>query len=72
MEDHTDHTDPYKPYSFKFFKGCLPQILLGPLLNTLSYVRLLLFSFQYCITNFSYHFLKKKCSENLLLYQAQP
>ena len=24
------------PYPFKFFKGCLPQILLGPLLNTLS------------------------------------
>ena len=26
-----------KPYPFKFFKGCLPQILLGPLLNTLFY-----------------------------------
>ena len=25
-----------RPYTFKFFKGCLPQILLGPLLNTLS------------------------------------
>ena len=23
-----------KPYSFKFFKGCLPQIFLGPFLNT--------------------------------------
>ena len=23
----------------KFFKGCLPQILLGPLLNTLSQIR---------------------------------
>ena len=23
-----------RPYLFKFFKGCLPQILLGPLLNT--------------------------------------
>ena len=22
------------PYYFKFFKGCLPQILLGPILNT--------------------------------------
>ena len=22
----------------RFFKGCLPQILLGPLLNTLSHV----------------------------------
>ena len=24
-----------RPYPFKFFKGCRPQILLGPLLNTL-------------------------------------
>ena len=23
-----------RPYHFKFFKGCLPQILLGSLLNT--------------------------------------
>ena len=27
-----------RPYSFKFFKGCLPQILLGPFLNTLTHV----------------------------------
>ena len=25
-----------RPYHFKFFKGCPPQILLGPLLNTLN------------------------------------
>ena len=25
-----------RPYHFKFFKGCLPQILLVPFLNTLS------------------------------------
>ena len=25
-------------YQVKFFKGCLPQILLGPLLNTLSHI----------------------------------
>ena len=24
------------PYHFKFFKDCLPEILLGPFLNTLS------------------------------------
>ena len=24
------------PHHFKFFKGCLPQILLGPFLNTLA------------------------------------
>ena len=27
-----------KPYPFKFFKGCLPQVLLGPFLNTLSHI----------------------------------
>ena len=27
-----------KPYHFKFFKGCLLQILLGPFLNTLSHM----------------------------------
>ena len=27
-----------RSYSFKMFKGCLPQILLGPFLNTLSQV----------------------------------
>ena len=27
-----------RPYPFKFCKGCLPQILLGSFLNTLSHV----------------------------------
>ena len=27
-----------RPYTVDFFKGCLPQILPGPLLNTLPYV----------------------------------
>ena len=27
-----------KLYHFKFFKGCLPQILLGPFLNTLIHI----------------------------------
>ena len=27
-----------RPYHFKFFKGCLPQILLGPFLNTLTHL----------------------------------
>ena len=27
-----------RPYYFKFFKGCLPQILLGPFLNTLTHM----------------------------------
>ena len=30
-----------RPYPFKFFKGRLPHILLGPLLNTLSHMFLL-------------------------------
>ena len=29
-----------RPYPFKFFKGCLPQILLGLFLNTFSHVYL--------------------------------
>ena len=29
------------PYPLKFFKGCLPQNLLSPLLNTLSHMELL-------------------------------
>ena len=27
-----------KPHPLKFFKGCLPQSLLGPFLNTLSHL----------------------------------
>ena len=27
-----------RPYPFKYFKGCLPQNLLGPLLNTSSHM----------------------------------
>ena len=27
-----------RPYHFKFFKGCLPQIVLVPFLNTLSHL----------------------------------
>ena len=27
-----------KPYPLKFFKGCLPQNLLSPVLNTLSHI----------------------------------
>ena len=27
------------PHPFTFYKGCLPQILLGPFLNTLSQMR---------------------------------
>ena len=27
-----------RPYHFKFFKGCFPEILLGPFLNTLTHL----------------------------------
>ena len=27
-----------RPYHFKFFRGCLPQIFLGPFLNTLTQI----------------------------------
>ena len=27
-----------RPYHLNFFRGCLPQILLGPFLNTLSHI----------------------------------
>ena len=27
-----------RPYHFKFFKGCLTRILLGPFLNTLTHM----------------------------------
>ena len=27
-----------RPYHFKFFKGCLPQVVLGPFLNTLPHI----------------------------------
>ena len=30
----------FGPYPFKFFNGCLPQILLGSILNTLSHLSL--------------------------------
>ena len=32
-----------RPHHYKFFKGCIPQVLLGPFLNTLTH--LLVFRF---------------------------
>ena len=29
---------PGRPYHFKFFKGSFPEILLGPVLNTLAHL----------------------------------
>ena len=38
-DKYVDHICLSRPYTFKCFKGCLPQILIGPHLNTLSYMR---------------------------------
>ena len=46
-----DQVDLRKPYSFKFFKSCLPQILFGLFLNTLSHIIMLVI---YC-------YLEKEC-----------
>ena len=34
--DRIDMVSLNRPYHFRFFKGCLPQILLGPFLNNVS------------------------------------
>ena len=44
-----------RPYSFKFFKRCLPQILLSPFLNTLSQILFKFYS-QTVVVNFEHHF----------------
>ena len=36
----SDYMVYFRPYPFKFFKDCLPQTLLGPFLNILSYMLL--------------------------------
>ena len=38
VEDSLKRQLKSRPHSFIFFKGCLPQVLLGPFLNTLSYL----------------------------------
>ena len=50
------------PFHFKFFKGCLPQIFLGPLLNTLSHLFLCPKSFKNLIRiYFTTHSKTMKC-----------
>ena len=39
---------PSKPYHFKLFKGCLPQILPGPFLNTLTQIQFYLKNPRIC------------------------
>ena len=63
-----------RPCPFRFFKGCLPQILLGPFLNTLShmFLRALNTSLSILFCNLNYLFtwpneyfsaLRSKCSQ---------
>ena len=40
-----------RPYHFKYFKGGLPQILLGPFLNTLSHINMSTFLTVFPISN---------------------
>ena len=48
VEDSLYH---FRPYHFKFSKRCLPQILLGPDLNTLTHLQIPL---RKLITNTKY------------------
>ena len=48
--DQAKFVEDSRPYPFKFFKGCLPQILLGPFLNTLSHIDPQLPNPQFIIT----------------------
>ena len=44
-----------RPYHFKFFKGCLPPISLGPFLNTLSHLTFALAQpAEYCYLSFEW------------------
>ena len=45
---------PQQTISLQIFKGCLPYILLGPLLNTLSHIRLYVMEFLYMFIEFFY------------------
>ena len=64
------HTKPYpclsKPYSFKFFKCYLPQNLFSQLLNTLSHLKISLWSHSsmilfYNMNSYFYNVLIMKC-----------
>ena len=48
-----------KKFEFKFFKGCLPQILLGPFLNTLTQIWIDL-QLVLCINTITVHVVLKK------------
>ena len=60
-----------RPYHLKFFKGCLPQILLGPYLNTLIMPQLAKLSSLPCVLIVVLlAVLVKKTSLFILLYRV--
>ena len=58
-----------KPYPFKFFKSCLPQILLGPFSNTLSQMSRAIIDVNFALFSFLRIYsdlLKKSLMENFI------
>ena len=53
----SDLVCPSRRYHFSFFKGCLPQILLGPFLNTLPHLNSLWYLLWYFIYKFEYEWM---------------
>ena len=51
-----------RPYQLKFFKGCLPQMLLGPLLNIFSQLN----PYEKYNVTFTHSHLSFKTNSNLL------
>ena len=58
-----------RPYHFKFFTGCLPQILLGPFMNTLTQLFCLFLIPCKCVTywNFDDIFSMRHCFKQFRL-----
>ena len=53
-----------RPYPFKFFKGCLSQMLLSPFLNPLSqkiFPKLRFFKYLFCVNNVAEMLSRSKC-----------
>ena len=50
----------FKKFPFDFFKGCLPQILLGPFLNTLIHLPVWLRPLPHSFLDFNQNIYKKK------------
>ena len=60
-----------RTYPFKYFKGCLPQFLLGPFLNTLSQ-QILSFSPTFLIFEWMFHIraFNMRCWQELRCFHA--